>query len=138
MTSNDEPPKDLKELLSSVSFDDGAALATPSTPQNMAYEWLKGNADSLSDQKKIQRYVLATLYYANNGDEWANNTGWMTDSDECEWFSRADRAVCSSDGAILELDVRHNNLEGAIPNEIALLSNSLGTCVLVVESKMPR
>lgn len=38
------PLPGLTELLSSVSLDGGAALQTPSSPQNKALNWLAGNA----------------------------------------------------------------------------------------------
>ena len=84
-----EIPQELESLLSSVSFDNGTALQTPSTPQNDALIWLANNTnlDSYSDARKIQRYVLATLYYSTNGAQWLDNTDWLTDLDECTWYN---------------------------------------------------
>jgi hypothetical protein len=123
-------PQELVQLLSSVSFDGGTALQTPSTPQNHAAIWLANNTnlDTYSDAKKIQRYVLATLFFSTNGDGWDNNTGWLTDEDECSWYNKANEAFCVN-GSILELDMidvdKGNNLVGTIPNELALLSTSV-------------
>jgi len=126
----------LMALISSVSLDGGTALQTPSTPQNDALNWLAGNAnlDTYSDTKKIQRYVLATLYYSTNGDGWDNNTGWLSDSDECGWYTDAavfGEYMCSK-GAVIGIDffdtISGNNLFGTIPDELALLSDSLGEC----------
>jgi hypothetical protein len=117
----------LMQLLSSKSFDGGAALRTPSTPQNKALNWLAENAalSSYSDQKKIQRYVLATLYYSTNGDNWVNKFGWLSDSDECNWYNDAEGPFCVG-GFVGELDLHGpNGLAGTIPPELALLSNSL-------------
>jgi len=131
----------LTDLLTSVSPDGGAALKTPSTPQNNALNWLAGNAnlDAYSDDKKIQRYILATLYFSTRGDDWINNTGWLSDSDECDdWYNEADESFCSN-GAVVELDFYRdihanpnpsNNLDGSLPVELALLSNSLGESLL--------
>lgn len=58
------PSEGLIELFSSMSFDGGEALRSTSTPQNKAYNWLANNNTNLgsySDERKIQRYVLATL-----------------------------------------------------------------------------
>jgi hypothetical protein len=126
-----ELPHELVTLLSSVSFDNGTALRTQSTPQNDAVIWLARNAnlDSYSDVKKIQRYVLATLFYSTNGAQWNNNADWMTDGDECAWYITSD-SFCKN-GSIAELDFFDeddyvgNNLVGTIPNELALLSSSL-------------
>jgi hypothetical protein len=119
----------LTELLSDVSTDGGEALQTPSTAQNEALNWLAGNAnlDSYADEKKIQRYVLATLFYSLNGNSWTNNNGWLTDSDECDWYNQADDGpFCTVDGGVRELDFFQNNLDGTIPPEVGLLSDSLG------------
>jgi hypothetical protein len=56
-----------------------------------------------------------------NGDVWGNNTGWVTDSDECDWFNTALGGFCSSEGVVVEFDIMYNELEGTIPDEIALL-----------------
>lgn len=132
-----ELPQELVQLLSSVSFDGGTALQTPSTPQNHAAIWLANNTnlDTYSDAKKIQRYVLATLFFSTNGDGWDNNTGWLTDEDECSWYNKANEAFCVN-GSILELDMidvdKGNNLVGTIPNELALLSTSVGESFLIL------
>jgi hypothetical protein len=136
--SPQELPQELVSLLSSVSFDNGTALQTQSTPQNDAVIWLANNTnlDSYSNVKKIQRYVLATLFYSTNGTQWDNNSDWMTDSDECAWYSTAE-SFCKN-GSIAELDFYDqvnelgNNLVGTIPNELALLSNSLGKKALAL------
>jgi hypothetical protein len=113
----------LDVLLSSVSFDGGEALRTPFTAQAVAYNWLSNNSmlDSYSDEKRIQRYALATVFYSMNGDVWGNNTGWVTDSDECDWFNTALGGFCNSEGVVVEFDIMYNELEGTIPDEIALL-----------------
>jgi hypothetical protein len=131
-------PTGLTDLLSSVSFDRGAALSNSSTPQYSALIWLANNTnlDMYSNKQKIQRYALATFYYSTNGDKWNNKSGWLSDADECEWynsesFNDLGGSFCH-DGevvglAMVEVDtVSGNNLDGTIPNEIALISNSLG------------
>lgn len=129
-------------LLSSVSFDNGTALLTPSTPQNNALLWLANNANrnTYSNETKIQRYALAVLYYSTNGNGWDNKGGWMSDGDECNWYNREVEAPCK-DGALVELAMDSNNLVGTIPNELALLSDSLGKlffdidcCVMMLKS----
>ena len=122
---------DLTDLLSTVSLDGGVELTTPSTPQNDALNWLAGNVNlgNYTNEQKVQRYVLATLYYSSNGDNWKENTGWLTDLNECtNWFKNGDGRFCSSSGAVSELDLNNNKMIGTIPEEIALLSNSLGEC----------
>jgi hypothetical protein len=73
-----------------ASFDGGASVTNQSTPQYKAAKWLADNNTRLeeySDKQKIQRYVLATLYFSTNGDSWKTNTDWLEDNDECgRWF----------------------------------------------------
>ncbi len=122
------------DLLSSVSSDEGAALETPDTPQNKAFNWLveNTNIDTYLDEKKIQRYSLATLYYSTNGDSWTVNTGWLGNGDECGWSNNHLRCT---NGSIMELTLSSNNLVGSVPAEIGLLSNSLGKCPCLLSSQ---
>ena len=119
----------LSLLISSASFDGGAALQTTSTPQNDAYLWLAGNANlnTYADEQKVQRYVLALLYYATTGDSWSSNSNWLSDLDESSWYG------VSTDVAdqVTNLVLGSNNLNGTIPSELAVLSNSLGRHQLI-------
>lgn len=125
VSSRHEP---LAALLSSVSFDGGKALQRPSTPQSNAFYWLSGNSnlDSYSRETRIQRYVLATLYYSTSGHDWQNNTDWLSDTNECDWWNGAEGPLCSMDGVVVEVYLYNNSLAGTIPAELALLSSSLG------------
>jgi hypothetical protein len=70
-------PKELTDLLASISFNGGAALSKSSTPQYSALIWLANNTnlDNYSNKQKIQHYALATFFYSTNGDKWNNKTG---------------------------------------------------------------
>jgi hypothetical protein len=46
----------------------------------------------------------------------------MSDTDECGW---SNQGSCEN-GDIVGLDLQENNVIGTIPNELALLSDSLG------------
>ncbi len=65
--------------------------------------------------------VLSRLYEATNGDGWINNEGWLTESDVNEWHG-----ITAESGTIVEIDLQFNNLSGAIPPELGLLSNLEG------------
>lgn len=118
---------DLLSFLISISFDEGAALRSFDSPQNAGYRWLINNSDleTYSDTRIIQRYALATFFYSTQGEYWQDNTSWLSNEIECNWFSSSKQnPVCDLDKFVnLELDF--NNVQGKIPPEIGLLSNLL-------------
>ena len=127
---------ELFKLLESASTDYGAALRRFNSPQQRAFLWLlkDANLGNYSNDRKLQRYALATLYYSTNGDEWSENLYWLSEEDECLWFTNQSFAgypVCEiSQGsdrrkALINLDLSFNNLKGTIPPEVGLLSGLL-------------
>jgi hypothetical protein len=112
-----------------VSSDGGTALQTPSTPQNMAFNWLAANNTDLgtyANEKIIQRYALATLYFSTNGESWDTNAFWLDNGEECgKWQDYSDDGTvsCTDAGAVIHLDFTGNNVNGALPPEIGLLSS---------------
>jgi hypothetical protein len=124
-TAPDPPPEDLLfRLLASFSADDGESLRDRSTPQFAAMQWLRtpeGNQGVYNDEIFLQRYVLATLYFATQGHGWNFNDMWLTNANECEWFSSGNQWPCDSDGMVVELNLENNGLQGSIPKEIDLL-----------------
>jgi hypothetical protein len=121
-------PTDLLSLLVSISFDGGMALKDDNSAQHQAYKWLLANRDVefFSDQVLIQRYAMATFYYSTGGQNWYAYAGWLGDDDECKWYSKSGRRdVCNSLGQLTNLELDFNDLEGTLPPELALLSNSL-------------
>ena len=128
------PSLDLLDFLVSVSFDAGDALRDHSSAQYKAYLWLSQNKylENYSEKVKIQRYVMATLYYSTNGDNWFSNEGWLDDDDECYWFSKSGRrSVCSPGGSLKNLELDYNNLSGVLPPELGLLSDDMERIVLI-------
>lgn len=127
------PLTHLTDLISSVSLDGGEKLRIPSTPQYKALHWLAENAklDEYSNKQKIQRYALATFFYSTSGMDWHNRYGWLDDGDECGWFNDHGELFCRN-RVVVNLDLFEtrtqtgNNLVGTIPDEITLLSDSLG------------
>eukprot|EP00980_Cylindrotheca_fusiformis_P029235 scaffold22766_cov131-Cylindrotheca_fusiformis.AAC.1 len=122
----------LLALLVSVSGDDGLALLDSDSPQYAAFQWLRSPLHNgfLSNTRKIQRFALATVYFATSGDFWKSNAFWLTSRDECDWFSStSSSSACSSSGELTELDLRDNNLSGKLPPEVLLFSQSLSKSV---------
>jgi hypothetical protein len=107
----------LLELLSDVSVDGGGTLFQTTSPQYRAYEWLVTNPalPRFSRVEKIQRYVLATLYFSTRGESWKNQDAWLTDEDECEWYtSETQYSICNFVGEIDELDLVRNTFARSI------------------------
>ena len=127
------PPQEIIDLITPVSFDGGESLMDPTSPQSFAARWLAVNAElaSYSDERKLQRYALATFYFSTDGDAWEDKQKWLTDSNECiDWWVEeleADdtKLECDASNAITLLLMEENNIAGTLPDEIAFLSNSL-------------
>jgi hypothetical protein len=127
--NNLKPPQEviqeLENLLIPVSFDNGTALRTASSPQNNALNWLaiNKNLHSYSYARKVQRYALASLFYSTNGTHWNETDEWMSSSNECFWYSWFASLCPNIRGSVETLGLWFNNLVGSIPNELALLYN---------------
>uniref|UniRef100_A0A7S3KXY8 L domain-like protein n=1 Tax=Amphora coffeiformis TaxID=265554 RepID=A0A7S3KXY8_9STRA len=78
---------------------------------------------------------MATLYFSLDGDRWIQNENWLSEVDECEWFSRVNRGVCAAPrrrrlqretdkfSRMRRLVLYYNNLRGTIPPEVGLLTD---------------
>jgi hypothetical protein len=139
ITKDDGPPptpvppiEKIIETLSLVSSDGGEALQTPGSAQHDALSWLANDTFQgyYTDEKLIQRYSLATLFFSTNGKNWFNKSMWLDEGDECDrWWQPTGGILCDSlNGSITSLELGSNNLVGTIPAEIGLLKSlvSLG------------
>ena len=117
-----------EELIRSESLDGGDALSDATSAQSRALVWLQNNINlgSYPDWRLIQRYVLAVLYFSTNGIEWTINNGWLSDREECGWYSDSYFGPLCKSGRITNLFLNENNLTGIVPLDLAMLSNSLG------------
>ena len=110
-----------------VELDNQVALRTPGTPQFLAYMWLLSDHDILDKYSRariVQRYALATLYLSTDGENWFNNENWLSDEDECTWYSISvsSNGPCNANGFMTSMDLSFNDLNGRLPPEIGLLS----------------
>jgi hypothetical protein len=124
--------EDLELLLVSVWPSLGDILSNPnpnatSSPQFLAFEWMKAdsNVNGYSDSQKIQRFTMATFFYSTGGDNWVEKDGWVTQENECLWYTNSFRDACDDSGNLVYLELNDNALSGSLPSELALLSNSL-------------
>jgi hypothetical protein len=102
------------------------ALKWKNSPQTKALQWLQNNTnlESYPISRRLQRFALATLYFSTSGGRhWIQDDGWMSDEDECTWFSsEKDTPVCK-DGELRVMALQSNGLRGTIVPEISLLSS---------------
>lgn len=109
------------------------------SPQQLALDFIAGSAvfPDLSQPRRIQRYVLAVLYYSTflkehedyntaNGDTvvgWTSSLNWANhDKNECDW-----EGITCENEAVVGILLREHNLSGMLPYELAFLSTSLTT-----------
>ncbi|KAL3913184.1 MAG: hypothetical protein SGILL_006590 [Bacillariaceae sp.] len=119
---------ELYDFLVRNSFDDGAALSNPWSPQSKAFGWLQGDVSQAdySLERILQRYAMACLFYSTRGDTWLNKDLWLSSESECMWYNEAGtRAPCNADQELVNLELDLNNLDGYLPPELGLLSSSL-------------
>ena len=138
-------------ILATLSFDpeppvsDSALMLAPSTPQGKAYTWLLDHdpMQLCPDAPNLkQRYILAVLYYATNGDNWFScyqgsdpllcvqgnaaagldpaygRDPFLSGSNECRWGG----IICEGN-YVTEIRFETNNLGGILPDEIGSLSS---------------
>lgn len=88
-----------------------------------ALSWLEETHDDerFGNERLQQRFALACLYLSTTQkSNWINSDGWMTESDECEWYG----TECKHH-RLIALNLTANGLEGLVPWEISFLKPTL-------------
>ena len=62
---------------------------------------------------EADRAALEALYHATGGDNWENNTNWLSDAPLIEWHG----VIANQNGRVISLILNDNNLSGTIPQE---------------------
>lgn len=138
------------------------AIGEQGTPQEAAYEWFLSdesywynmtqevNNTELMELAQsfvpLERFALATLYFATGGDSWLVSNNWLDHSQStCTWHTDFFGSICSSgaqtrrqrnlrrrelqqDNIVAKqyynrLSLNKNNLTGNFPPEVSLLTN---------------
>ena len=86
-------------------------------PTSMATSDIQINLPLIYKTVSAERAALIALYNSTDGDNWANNSGWNTDSPYCGWYG----VICDSTDHVTSLILDQNYLEGTIPPEIGNL-----------------
>ena len=95
-------------------FDDWLATISSLSTSSINCSVLCSTQSSISD---LECYALEAFFDSTNGESWIDNTGWLVDSDPCNWYG-----VFCSDDRVWVLHLQDNNLSGQIPSEIGFLS----------------
>ncbi len=61
------------------------------------------------------RSALTALFNATNGPEWISSSKWLSDAPPGEWHG----VSADNEGRVIGLDLSDNNLQGALPSEVA-------------------
>ena len=89
-----------------------------------AYTWLSADPslDNYVDSTIKQRFALACLYYATNYNHtWYDTNGWLEFQTECSWLG----VECDKEYNLIGLNLTDSGLEGLVPPEISILSDTL-------------
>jgi len=132
-------PQDyLVEMLPPESAE--KALDDFGSPQFMALSWLEQDPSlyNYSSERLVQRFALATFYYATEGGHWNISKDWLSyDIHECEWYAGEEDGTlngeierfdtpCNDEFKYERLWLSKNNLKGIVPDELYLLTSLHG------------
>jgi len=101
-----------------------AITEDPQSPQAKAYSWLQNDdePEKYSNDRKLQRFVLALLYFSLFGDAFWTRPWLMHNFHECDWYTdEMTSSICDDDDEYEILHLISMNITGGIPNEISLL-----------------
>ncbi|MEM7530934.1 MAG: leucine-rich repeat domain-containing protein [Chloroflexota bacterium] len=65
------------------------------------------------DIPKRECEALVAIYRSTDGNDWTDNTGWLTTGNLCSWIG----VKCDGDN-VVKLELESNNLDGELPPEI--------------------
>ena len=107
--------------LETFHFHNNPGLCAPIDENFQA--WLSGIANvrgssCAAEDSLVDRQVLAELFGALDGENWTNNTNWLTERPIREWYGVTNDA----NGRVIELVLGRNELTGEIPKELGSLS----------------
>ena len=111
------PRSRVSDVVLGVALFEGSEFDDPDSYQSQSLSWLENsNTEGLSDERIIQRYALACIFYATNEVEtiftidqfgegntppWETSTRWVTNRNECEWA----RISCDEENYVTILDL---------------------------------
>ena len=86
---------------------------TSCSAKNQALLWLSSginNGGEISYELRLQRYLLAVVFFEQGGIKWSRTTNWLSENTVCEW----DGVECNSDLFVRILNLDQNNMKGKV------------------------
>jgi hypothetical protein len=106
---------------------DADSLQNILSPQFRALRWLANEDTAVLDLDSaptvilVERYVLAVLYFATNGERWVGQGDFLSASSVCEWNNEQTQdssdfrgALCNEDDLVVDLNLSKSNNEEVI------------------------
>jgi len=81
--------------------------------ENQALLWLSSginNGGEINNLHRLQRYILAVVYYEQGGTEWRRSTNWLSEKSVCVW----EGVECDENSYIRILNLDQNRLTGQL------------------------
>ncbi|CAB9524505.1 Leucine Rich Repeat [Seminavis robusta] len=103
-----------------------AILEDIDSPFYHANQWVMKdpNFETYPTERNLQRFYLAMMYYATNGNSWIDNEKYLSyEVSECSWFTKSsfptsskyyEANVCENN-TVINLSLASNNLTGMFP-----------------------
>lgn len=134
----------LSSLLPSVTLDaieDRGLAGDEDSPQRLAYQWMLDDPFFLDypEDRLIQRFALACLFFSTGGFDWSDNEHWLSYSHhECTWhnsfnsdcrcendYQQPKHWPCDSltNQTYQKLQLIANDLVGTLPPELFLMTS---------------
>ena len=124
-------PSSLTRLaeLEEFGFGSNSGLCAPANAvfqdwlESIPNDWLGiPHGPQCADSAALQRAALVALYNATDGDNWDDNTNWLSDRPLDEWHG----VFADSNGRVTFLDLQGNGLSGVVPPELGNLASLRG------------
>lgn len=91
------------------------------SPENQALLWLSSgmnNGGEISNELRLQRYILAIVYYEQGGTKWSRSANWLSEKNACEW----EGVECNENMNVRILNLDQNQVTGQLSDAPTLLN----------------
>lgn len=118
-------------------------LDSPESPQARALNWVAASEqyDSYDDDQRLQRYALASFFYATYAVRnayvtqqvpWTTAEKWLSEEHECDWEGITCGPAASDTGnrVVTQIKLEEHRISGTVPLDLVLLRESLTDVML--------